>query len=272
MTAVLACVDGSVYSRNVASLAGWAASRMGARVELLQAMDRRGPGRRLRRADPALETLEDERALLLRRQAELDLEEARVRVEAHGVFETVLTLEAGDLLEAIAARAPAVDLLVVGKRGLAADYARGHLGSNLERIARSATRPIMVASRTLGILRRIVIADDGGPSAAAALAAARDWPLFSGLRCDLVHVGVETPEARSRLEAVTADLRAAGVPAAPHLLHGQPDVAIADFVARNAVDMVLMGSYSHSRLRSFVIGSTTSELIRTCHAPIVLFP
>jgi nucleotide-binding universal stress UspA family protein len=34
--------------------------------------------------------------------------------------------------------------------------------------------------------------------------------------------------------------------------------------------MVVMGAYGHSRIRSFVIGSTTSEMLRSCKAPVLL--
>jgi len=42
-------------------------------------------------------------------------------------------------------------------------------------------------------------------------------------------------------------------------------------VEREAVGLVVMGAYGHSRLRSLMIGSTTSELIRACKTPIMVF-
>jgi nucleotide-binding universal stress UspA family protein len=34
--------------------------------------------------------------------------------------------------------------------------------------------------------------------------------------------------------------------------------------------MVVMGAYGHSRIRTLIIGSTTTEMIRSCKVPIVL--
>jgi nucleotide-binding universal stress UspA family protein len=34
--------------------------------------------------------------------------------------------------------------------------------------------------------------------------------------------------------------------------------------------MLVMGAYGHSRVRTLIIGSTTSEMIRTCKVPVVL--
>ncbi len=35
--------------------------------------------------------------------------------------------------------------------------------------------------------------------------------------------------------------------------------------------LLVMGAYGHSRVRQFILGSTTTHLIRTCHVPVMLF-
>ena len=37
------------------------------------------------------------------------------------------------------------------------------------------------------------------------------------------------------------------------------------------VNLLVMGAYGHSRIRSLIIGSTTSEMIRSCLVPVMLF-
>ena len=37
------------------------------------------------------------------------------------------------------------------------------------------------------------------------------------------------------------------------------------------IDLVVMGAYGHSRIRNLIIGSTTSEMIRSCLVPVMLF-
>ncbi|SEA13359.1 universal stress protein [Rubrimonas cliftonensis] len=277
---VLGCIDGSLYSPSVAQQAAWAAARLGLPVELLQVLGRRSlptsaadddadPARAKLSAD--LAALESERTRLLRDRGRLDLEEAQVHAEAGGAPDATLTLCEGDLLESLARRETETAMVVIGKRGVAADYARGHLGSNLERVARASTRPLLVASRSFRTPRRMAIAFDAGPSAQKALESAAQSSLFAGLVCDVLAVGPETLESRRRLEAAASRLRAAGRVATPMLLQGQADVAIAEFVASEGVDLLLMGAYSHSRLRTLMLGSTTAELIRSCHVPLVLY-
>ncbi|HSP25858.1 MAG TPA: universal stress protein [Saliniramus sp.] len=44
----------------------------------------------------------------------------------------------GDLVEALQEYERDCDLVIIGKRGEAADFAKLHLGSNLERVVRSS--------------------------------------------------------------------------------------------------------------------------------------
>jgi nucleotide-binding universal stress UspA family protein len=55
------------------------------------------------------------------------------------------------------------------------------------------------------------------------------------------------------------------------IVAGQPDAVIARTVETEGVDLLIMGAYGHSRIRSLVIGSTTTEMIRLCKVPVVLF-
>jgi nucleotide-binding universal stress UspA family protein len=45
------------------------------------------------------------------------------------------------------------------------------------------------------------------------------------------------------------------------ILAGQPDEVLGARVEEAGASIVVMGAYGHSRIRSFVIGSTTSEML-----------
>jgi nucleotide-binding universal stress UspA family protein len=83
-------------------------------------------------------------------------------------------------------------------------------------------------------------------------------------------VGAETPETRKRLDDAAAMLRAAGFAAQTGIVQGQADAVIAKHVEADEIDLLVMGAYGHSRIRSLIIGSTTSEMIRSCRIPILL--
>lgn len=65
-------------------------------------------------------------------------------------------------------------------------------------------------------------------------------------------------------------LKADGIEAETSVLPGQPEPALAKLVAEARFDMLVMGAYGHSRIRSLIIGSTTTEMIRSCKVPVVL--
>ena len=96
-------------------------------------------------------------------------------------------------------------------------------------------------------------------------------PLLRGLECHLLHVGHDNAENRSRLEEAAAKLEQGGFVVQPLLQSGQPDAVIADYVKANGLDLLLMGAYGHSALRTFFIGSTTSSMLRSCPIPVLMF-
>ena len=282
MPLVLACVDGSAYTASVADLAGWAARRLGAGVEVLEVLGRREARQRRDKDDydlgapvaavaRELAAVEAERARLLRKQAQLVLEEARFRIEAAGVSDVRILLREGDLIDTVAERENEADMVVIGKRGEAADFARGHLGLNLERIVRGCRKPILIAARGMRPVERLLIAFDGRPSAEKAVESVATSPLFEGVDCTLLTVGPDTDAARWRLETAANRLRAGGRRVSARIEPGEPEHAVAAAVARDNVDLLAMGAYSHSRLRSLVIGSTTSAVIRACKTQVLLF-
>jgi nucleotide-binding universal stress UspA family protein len=68
-----------------------------------------------------------------------------------------------------------------------------------------------------------------------------------------------------------AKLQYAGYEVEVALAAGDPEKAIADRVARHRIGVVLTGAYGHSRIRQLIVGSTTTEILRTCHVPVLMF-
>ncbi|NBC95421.1 MAG: universal stress protein [Deinococcus-Thermus bacterium] len=278
---VLACIDGSVYTSTVADHAAWAAARLGAPVEVLEVLGRREVSStdRSGRIVPAarrqlleqLAEVDAERAKLLHKQGWLDLEEAEARIRAAGVEEVTTLLRHGDLLETLAEREADAQLVVIGKRGEAADFAKLHLGSNLERIVRTSRRPILIATRNYRPIRRVLIAFDGRTSAMKAVDDISRSPLYAGLTCELLFAGTPDEDQRRKLEAAATQLRAGGLAAEIRVEPGEPAAVIGGAVEEGGDQMLVMGAYAHSRLRSLVIGSTTTELIRSCKLAIMIY-
>lgn len=283
MSAILACTDGSLYAPSVYRHAAWAASRCDAPVHVLHVIERR-------EFTPAQDFSGSigfgANAELLAELARLDETQARVaRLRGQAILEDAVkqlgggdgdrgvtaTQRHGSLVETLDEFEQQASLVVIGKRGEHADFAKGHLGSNLERVVRSARIPVLVAAREFRQPERFLIAFDGGPSALKAVHHVAGEPLLRGLECHLVAAGKPGGDLdRSMAEAV-AELRGAGYPVTAELLPGEPDEVIATQVKERGIGLLVMGAYGHSRVRRFILGSTTTTLVRTCQVPVLLF-
>jgi nucleotide-binding universal stress UspA family protein len=283
MAKLIALVDGSVYSQSVCDHAAWIAQRTGAAVELLHVLGRRETG-----SAPAdlsgnitlgarsalleeLTNLDEQRAKLAQKRGRAILEDSQARLEAAGTAAVTTKLRIGDFVETVAEMEAGADMIVVGKRGEAADFAKLHLGSNLERVVRSSHKPVVVAARAFKPIESFLLAYDGGTSAMKAADYIARSQLFAGLHCRLLNVGPDNAETRRRLANAESLLKGGGYDVSADILPGQPDRVIAEAVEAEGIDLLVMGAYGHSRIRNLIIGSTTTEMIRSCRIPVMLF-
>lgn len=283
MTRLIALIDGSIYSQSVCDHAAWIAGKADASVEVVHVLGRRempsepvnlsgsiGLGARTALLEELAE-LDAQRARLAQKRGRAILDDAKARLTEAGIAAVSTRLRNGEIVETVQEFEKDADLVVIGKRGEAADFARLHLGSNLERVVRSSRKPVLVASRAFKPIRRFLIAFDGGTSAMKAVDHVARSPVFAGLECRVLTVGPETGEAARRLEDAAVLLRAAGYTVETQILPGQPDSVIAQKVETDEVDLLVMGAYGHSRIRNLIIGSTTTEMVRSCKIPVMLF-
>ena len=190
---IVALVDGSAYSEKVCEQAAWLALRLGAPVELIHVLGQRESsgkrdlsgsirlGARTKLMEELAE-LDAQRAKLVSHRGRAILEDARAILDQAGVNEITTRLRHGDIVESIADIEADAQMIVIGKRGEAADYAQGHLGSNLERIVRAAHRPVFVAARDAPEIAKVLVAYDGRDSAMKAIDHMARSRLFRGWR------------------------------------------------------------------------------------------
>ncbi|WP_029008666.1 universal stress protein [Azospirillum halopraeferens] len=283
MAKVLACTDGSVYAASVYDHAAWAAVRLSAGVRVLHALDHARD--RAAAADLSgsigidaredlleeLTRLDEARGRLARRTSKLILQDAGSRLLSAGVTDVTLTQRHGSLVETLDAFEDGAELIVIGKRGEAADFATLHLGANIERVIRASRRPVLVASRAFRPVERFLIAFDGGPSARKAVEYASRKPLLKGLECHLVMAGRPVAGHEEVLAGACDTLERSGLTVCPALLPGEPEEVIAAQVAERDIGLLVMGAYGHSRIRQLIVGSTTTTMIRTCQVPVLMF-
>jgi nucleotide-binding universal stress UspA family protein len=283
MAKILACTDGSIYAESILDHAAWAYSRMGgASVRVLHVLDRataelpvdRSGALGVDASDELLRELaavDEARGKVSIRRARALLNAAEARLKAAGVAEVSLTQRHGELVDTVVEFEAEADLLVVGKRGEAANFAVGHLGTNLERVLRASILPVLVASRAFKPIARFAIAYDGGPAALKMVEYAARTASLDGLECQLLTVAADESVGQATLAKPAKLLSDAGKAATIKVLRGEPDAAIAAYVAAAGIDLLVMGAYGHGRLRNMIVGSTTTALLRSCRIPVLVF-
>ncbi len=283
MPKLAALIDGSVYWQSVCDHASWAAQRIGGEVEVMHFLGRRDitsvpydltGSLSLGTQESLLQELSDldaKRAKLLQARGRALLAEAKARMEVSGLAGVATKLRHGDLADEVEELGANLDLIVLGKRGEAADFAQMHLGSNLERVIRVSKKPVMVASRAFKPINKFLLAFDGGTSASKAVDAIATGSLLAGLKCHLVMVGSANAEAENRLRAAASKLQTSRYDVIVSMQPGVSEDVISAMVEREEISLLVMGAYGHSRLRNMIIGSTTTTMVRTCKIPVLLY-
>jgi nucleotide-binding universal stress UspA family protein len=67
-----------------------------------------------------------------------------------------------------------------------------------------------------------------------------------------------------------AQLLAAGFAPEARITPGTPESVIAKDVGDRGMDLLVMGAYGHSRIRTLILGSTTTQVLRSCPIPVLL--
>lgn len=280
MPKILVCSDGSNYSLEACRYAAWLAQLSGASVTILYVSNMRQyevpaiadlsgslgiqPYENL---VSQMQEIEGHKARFIREQSIAQFAELELGSTLHFYHETGIVI---DLIEKFAKSA---DLVILGKRGENADFATLHLGSMLERVVRSVRCPCLVTPRAFQSVKRIALAYDGGASCQKALQYLAQHPalILSELHVVTVSESGNEADAAHRLAEAETALQAAAVPASYQLLTGLVVHALSDYVQEAKVDLLVAGAYGHSRIRKLLIGSTTTELLRSCRTPVLCF-
>ncbi|MBW8305326.1 MAG: universal stress protein [Thiobacillus sp.] len=281
MTQVMACIDGSSITLAVCDYAAWASRKMDAPLDFLHVLGRSeypiptdlsgnlGLGSREHLLQE-LATLDEQRSRVALEQGHLMLDAAKARAVADGVPNPTSRQRHGELVDTLLEFQDEIRLLVMGRQGEQGDSAGEHIGSHLENVVRTLHRPILVIPADYTEPQRILIAFDGSATTRKAVDIVARSPLFRGLPCHVVMVGADKDESREQLGWARTHLETAGFDVTAEIRQGEVDAVLCAYRTEHEIDLIVMGAYGHSRIREFLIGSTTTKLIRQSKVPLLL--
>ena len=281
MSQVMACIDGSLSSPAVCDYAAWASLRLGAPLTLLHVLDHKqypplsnlSGNIALGSREQLLQELADldqQRSTLALEQGRLALETAKQRAQRDGVSNPQLRQRHGDLVTCLGELEQDIRLLVIGRQGETSDNLSQLVGSHLESVIRTLHRPILVTPGQFQAPRSLMLAFDGSPTCHKGIDMLAASPLFKGLPIHVLMVGADTGPAWEQLKEAEQRLVKGGHEVQLAIRAGEVEPTLHAYQLEQGIDLLVMGAYGHSRIRQFLVGSTTSHLLRTSTSPLLI--
>lgn len=279
---VLACVDHSQYAEPVAHYAAWAARTLEAPLVFIHALDRHleqgfGDDHSGAIGIDAQENLVNKltaedaaRTALGREQGRILLNGLHETACRSGVANAQVSLRHGTLGETLADQEPQARLIVLGRGADRSGSDGNDVSKVVEMTVRASQVPVLIVSEPFTKPGSAMIAFDNGTAARHAIEMIASSALFQGMNIHLFMGAENDPEHRSQMQWAITALRAAGHDA--HVILQAGDVAnnVAAALKEHAIDMLVMGGYGHSALRSMIFGSKTAGILHAVRVPILL--
>ncbi len=164
------------------------------------------------------------------------------------------------------------ELMLLGQRGLHANIVGEALGSVAERVVRHSIKPCMVVPQTLHPIRKILMAYDGSGHASQALHEAIEFSQSLDVELVVLTVAEGEEEWANATSEEAMRMTEAHKCHAISLISDDPDSArsILANCEEQGADLIVMGAYGHSRIREWILGSTTTYVMTQAEVPVLL--
>lgn len=279
---IIACVDGSILSEAVCDFGAFFSKTLGLSLELLHVVEHLhvsaqtdlsgniGLGSR----DDLLESLIDEdkseskKAIVEGKEMLLRLQERTLKKEAKAVK---IVQKHGELYENVQAHKEEIRLLILGLRGKDHESNVHAIGSQVEELIRTLNVPILLVNEAFFEPRKILIAYDGSSSSKKAIDMVVKEPLFNHVERHIVNVHKDKALSSFMLEEATHILETLSFSTLyTASLQGEPIKELLNYQKEKSIDLIVMGAFSHSRIRDALFGSFTSKMILSTPKPLLL--
>jgi nucleotide-binding universal stress UspA family protein len=285
---ILVPTDGSEGAETASRHAARLAAAFGSRLQILSVVDERAFSDELVAAGTAVE---DRRATAEQRAADAT---AAIETLVESASVPCLTaVEEGVPDETIVSYADDhdVDLIAMGTHGRTG-LDRVLIGSVAERVVRTSGVPVLTtrsAPDANGGYDRILIPTDGSEAAGAAvehgLAIAERFDatvhVLSVVDLDALAGAAETgaglpaviesleEDCERAVDAVADRCSDRGLDVVTAIVEGSPSRAIDEYVEREGIDLIAMGTHGRTGIERYLIGSVTERIVRTSDVPVL---
>lgn len=191
------------------------------------------------------------------------------RCEAAGI-ECRFHLKHASAVHGLLEAAKLVDLLVVGQRGVNAQFHEDLLGPTTEVLLRRSPVPLLVVPERSKLPVQPLAAYDGSVKACRALHWAAELCRQMSLPLTVVTVDERDDRAQQRLQEAVSYLSTYDItPATRHERGEAVEEILLQLLGDGGYDLLFLGAHGHRRIVELVTGSTTEFLARRSPVPVL---
>lgn len=193
------------------------------------------------------------------------------KILAKGGVSFEVEKESGSPVDIICDKSRLADLIIMGCRGEFGPWRDKMLGATLEAVTRLAIKPVMVTQKEFRPIKKILVSYDGSVNSNKALPWAGELANRLNAALAIVTVNQDKNEGDRILKEATDYLASFKLPKVnTYIKDGNPEDKIIETSEEIHADLILMGSYGHSRIREAILGSTTVQVMRRAFVPILM--
>lgn len=282
MKSILLCVDGSEFSVTGARYATQLAKLMDARVNSIYVSDLQkfeisavadfGGSIGTQPFHEMLSTItryENEKAAVLEKRFSKIFADAGLsdRFQFHHKIGLL-----ADTFDEFKKSIEGLDLIILGKAGENYESETLYVGEKVETVIRSAECPCLIAPKKYTKIKKILLAFDGSEGAIKALHFLERNPIFKN--CE-VHLFSIQPDKEVRATLAEAEKLLSAIPELKVTVVQKKSAdtvsAIKKYSDEHHIDLLMMGSFSHSAIRQFLLGSTTLDIVEMATTAMAIF-
>ena len=115
-----------------------------------------------------------------------------------------------------------------------------------------------------------MLAFDGSATAFKGVELLAGSPVLKGMPIHLVMIGADTNDRWEQLKKAEKMLGDLGSDITIAIRGGDVEPTLHAYQEEHDIDILVMGAYGHSRIRQFLVGSTTTTMLKTAKKPLVI--
>lgn len=278
MKRVIACIDSSPCVNAVAEAAAWIARQTQRELVLLQVLDYYPASYHLGEISGVIGF--ESNAMLLKELAELEQKQSELALDySNNLLNHISEMiqqkyqiatshiqEKGDFLEQSFNVLHENDIAVIGRVGERSAERNKPIGSNVENFIRGVNCTVMTVGENFKPPTRFIFAYEYSPTCIKVMQRVAQSDLLKLLQCHLLYVG-DHPEILNEPSKYLTD---AGLDVVMEYRYGDVAENILEYQTEHGIQLILLGAFSHSKIRQFFLGSVTTSIFRNSTVPLLV--